>query len=1162
MSLTTATRLNSDLSTLMSIPVELASSADASTTGCTRAACRGHAAAKAAHGASCVNDARVQLCDSRFTGAKSATGSHAFTASEAALLGLNTFHGPAESAAAACSNAQSSAGGSGSSGTRVGSNAGSKDDCSTDDRADKGCGKAGDAVHGAGAAGATGRAACSGGSACSGSAGGAAGTGGEAAWAEQEAGVARELGLPANFNPLVTRCIIRNGVMLNSKESRQHSLHLYDLIKKGMTRTAAVVMALTMSIPVWVNDAQARPAAGLPVNISATNATVTHNPNLNDLSIHSTAPNSLLIWDSFNVDAGHSVTFSSDARGAASFLNVVKGGGRSHINGMLKTQANTTGTGPATGAKSFNVYIINPDGITLGTKSSVSGIKNLYLGTAKPDQKLMDRFKDSNPAAAAIGMDSLPDTLGMGKVKMFNRISADNIKVNAGQIVIGEADEVLSVATDKTGLELHSSTGRIDIGGKLDSKMGNQLLTYRQFLENRGLKAAGKDEVNAHGTHAKGLYVDHSDAFAIYEGSDFHEGLKETVNNGHGPVTENRLNQKLWLADDIVLDYDNTPGQYGYEFTGSFDGAFNTITLTGEVRDNGKGNVHGIFGKASNASFSNLKIMSDGLALDSSLNGKELHFGALAGVLDNATVNNVEIRGFELDLNGNALHADSSIGALAGTVKGHNKMSNTTASWSTFTADELSAARTGDKVGNFAGRIDGSIDKAWMVYSPAHTPEHTGTAVLAAVGSGDGSAIAGSFAQAWQKAHHELTTSGMSSEQASDFLYTSYATDGSLADGTLSGRYKGFMQPFFIEDFNFTYDGTSHNYADLVNNEGFDINAHLNKNNGLDYSQSNAGQHEFVFTTSDKSGAGGHDFYFSYSHAGDTWDKNGGGSGSIHDRNNRHDSMSGTGTLNINKKQLTVNIKDQTVVEGTQANTAIDSTTVENIDQITAALGKGDSLADLNLSLKVDPVTGEITAEHNNGNYEIIVNKGNLTVTPKPVPQPQPQPEPQPLPKPEPAPNPQPAPQPMPEPAPLPQPQPVPPVQPEQQFSAADLEGTAGSQTKCQNCNSYESADLQGLLSLHNLAYMDLSQMDYTTEILAALDDGIAPEKLGAFIAQRNSSGKPEHQELPEQPSPLQVADSMTEQNTSEQTGTAAAAARAAAAASSTGVILTMQAAY
>lgn len=278
MSLTTATRLNSDLSTLMSIPVELASSADASTTGCTRAACRGPAAAKAAHGASCGNGARVQLCDSRFTGAKSATGSHAFTASEAALLGLNTFHGPAEHAAAACSNAQSSAGGNGISGTSVGSNAGSKSDCSTDDRADKGSGKAGDAVHGAGAAGVTGRAACSGGSACSGSAGGAAGTGGEAAWAEQEAGVARELGLPANFNPLVTRCIIRNGVMLNSKESRQHSLHLYDLIKKGMTRTAAVVMALTMSIPVWVNDAQARPAAGLPVNISATNATVTHNP--------------------------------------------------------------------------------------------------------------------------------------------------------------------------------------------------------------------------------------------------------------------------------------------------------------------------------------------------------------------------------------------------------------------------------------------------------------------------------------------------------------------------------------------------------------------------------------------------------------------------------------------------------------------------------------------------------------------------------------------------------------------------------------------------------------------------------------------------------------------------------------------------------------------
>ena len=768
--------------------------------------------------------------------------------------------------------------------------------------------------------------------------------------------------------------------------------------------------------------------------------------------------NALLIWKSFNLSRGYSVYFTNGSQGNqdVSFLNVVKGPGRSNIYGYIN------------GDNRSNFYLINPNGIHLGKTSRIQGFNQVYLGTHKVSPKLLEKFKDGTAPAITLG--DLPNTKGMGKVSLLGDIDAKHIKVNGSQIVIRDAQRLNS--TNKLqSMELHSSTGRIDVGGRVTDK--------DEFERITGLTGISSDKTKANGSHEQDQYVTHFGQTAIYNNI----ANPEHVYAGNNLV--NRLPQdrdgEYWLADDIVLDYKDSQALREQAFTGKLDGAFHTIKLTGTIDDNAQAEQnHGLFGKLDGAKINDLKLMSDELKVDPKLQGHKVSLGAVAGTIKDSSLRNVEVVDLAVDVGSVKLSQDSSIGALAGKLEGTNELSNVISSFDAKTHDALAAQKQANQlqqVGTLAGSNTGTIKSSMLIAGI-----NTGKQALAAVGADNsGINIATSYNQAYQNALQTLKAQGKSEQEAKQLLSEVFvsATD---KQGTVTAmKHKGFLKPFFIEDYSFTYDGTSHNYKDLVNNEGFDLENSITKlNPKLDYSQKNAGQYGYQFTTREENKDLGHDFYFDYQYAGDTWQ----GDGKAQ-RSDREASLDGVGTLNINKKTINITIADQTIEHDGTPNLTVDKTTIKDWDKLQQSLIPGDKLTDLNIVLNVKG--DKLTAQSNSDNYELIVTDGTLTLKPAPVP---PAPPVDPQPQPQPQPDPQPVP-PLPQPAPLPEvmPKPTPQV-------SLDL----GAQSKCQNCTNYESSRFLPFAWLVDHSVMSLAGLDFSQAMFAALDMGIEPHKLGANL--------------------------------------------------------------
>lgn len=730
---------------------------------------------------------------------------------------------------------------------------------------------------------------------------------------------------------------------------------------------ASAIAALTFS-----SQLMAAPRNMLPVLDHAVNAGLTTTPAGTAMQITGSGNNALMVWKEFNVGKGASVTFSADRGQAMSFLNVVKGPGASYIDGRIAATKNN-----------INVYLINPNGIHLSNTSQMFNFNKVYLGTNKPSQELMDKFKQA--ALPPINLDALPSNRGMGKVVALNTIEASDIKINAGHIVIGSIDNTLSKNTLPQSLELCSSIDRIDIGGDLDKQHAATGKSYREFLKDNGYTAATSNDIKSSGSLKKNTFVDHSKEIAIYEADQL-----DRVNQN--------LDKNFWLADDIVVN-DHTPlgKDQGKAFTGSFDGAFNSITYAMEAD---KAGDYGLFGKLDGASVKNLKIVNSNVDTDAKVAGQKLNIGALAGSAKDSEIVNVEISNFDVLLD-DATHIDkqSSIGALVGSMEGNNTLNNVLSTYNSDAEESLDTAKQQGflvNAGTLIGSHAGTLTKHNVVVG-AHSFDNSS---LDGIGkSNNASTVATTFADG----ANEALNSGMTIDE----LYESYAIDGSVNSPNLKLKHKTFLKPFYVEDFNYTYDGTKHDYHQLVNNEGFDLDNLVTKTNQTDFVQQNAGNHVFELTTRKESIDNGHDYFFSYKYADETWDNQAGGDAAMQDRTHRHDSASGIATLNINKKKVVVDIANQVIADGKQPNLKPGKDTIENYDElINIGLVKGDKFDDLNLSLTVRP-DGSIVGSSNSHNYEVEINNGTLTVIkpPKPTPnpgesiKPQPQPQPQTPPK-------------------------------------------------------------------------------------------------------------------------------------------------------------------
>lgn len=836
---------------------------------------------------------------------------------------------------------------------------------------------------------------------------------------------------------------------------------------KPMLSTLFLATAVAVGMPTAL---AARPT-GLPVIDKANNAHISQDHTSLTITSEKDKNNALLLWKNFNVQGGKSVKFAIDGVQAntkpVSFLNVVTGPGRSNIDGNVVDVSNITGK--------VNFYLINPNGINVSESANIANMRSVYLGTQKVSQKLLDQFK--NGAAPAIEMAALPNNKGMGKVSLIGTVKADNLKINGSQIVIADASNI--VTADRQGsVELHSSTNRIDVGGAKQDKAS--------FEKRSGLKGVSGKQVKASGAHDNGQYVEHFDQKAIYS----IPLLDNPYDSNNFDEIANDLNGNYWLADDLVVGAnDRLIGDQA--FTGEIDGAFHTIKFTGELSKNGQSADYGVFGKLDGAHIANLKVMSEKLVVKGDLKGSKINLGAVAGTIKDSTLHNVEVVDFNYSFAQGLVSADSALGALAGKSEGKNTFSNVLSYYDVATQDMLgqkAALGQLQYIGSLVGNNEGTINTNLLVSGISQAKSQY---KLNAIAMGNKQDVSSDINSAYDKALQALMAQGKSKQQAETELNSTYAFS-LLEQGGKStvvfGANKGFLKPFFIEDFNFTYDGKIHNYEDLVNNEGFKLENLLSKNNNLNYAQKDAGNYGFNFVTRVENQDLGHEYFFSYQYAGDTWDQSQGGSLALQNRSNRADALMGVGTLNINKKTISLELKDQTIEHDGKPNLEINRDTINNYDQVIGSLVHGDKIDDLHLSLQLNGST--ISASANSNNYEVVIKDGVLTKKPAPVPTPDPLPQPQPQPQPEPQPLPQPQPEEKPEvnPNPLPQEPEFNPQDKPNDDSNKSFADLVGAQSKCQNCSHYEQDKFLPFARLMDNSYVSLAGLDFSEMVFSYLD--------------------------------------------------------------------------
>ena len=854
------------------------------------------------------------------------------------------------------------------------------------------------------------------------------------------------------------------------------------LLGAGLGSSSAAYAAPRPTFPQL--EANFKPAQGVYIS-DETNSRMT---------ITATKPNALLKWQSFDVARGNTLEFASGGSHEVSFLNIVTGATSSRIDGTIKAKT----------GDNINFYLLNPHGITLSSSGALEDLKSVYLGTSKPTAELIAKVNSAGdkPLQLADLKDSLSLGRGMGRVELLGSVQSTDLVLNGSQIVIGDIDTVLNVGEGdiasvpniegngaySSSLEVLSSTGRIDIGYDGDEELKQ---AYKDVLAEHGLVPEGTTSSEGQVT-----FVDHFDEQLIANTEDFRNKI---YNKG-----ANKDN-KFWLATD--LDFNAEAGwdeEYftqiqNMTFSGQLDGTFHSITYQGEVvrPTGGAGSAqdsYGLFGKLDGATVKNLKVVNSAWNVKDTANPVQI--GALAGAITNSTLENVEVENFRIE--GAAdLASDSVIGGVAGLIDAGNHFTNV--------MGNIAAVDSADGVaiGTFAGKVTSPMDIQGVAVGYSTDPD---LAALSAIGviDGDGidvSAIASDLNAAYDQALERM---------GKDDLYAAYAVGGDSTQGTASLKHKGFLRPFFIEDYNYTYDGTKHDYKDLVSNEWFDLEQYVHKSDtSPDYVQKNAGQYYFDFTTADVAqddSLAGHDFYFSYQYAAETWDDPDGlGAEWKRDADKMPaDGLVGQGFLNINKKPIRIEVNDQTITEGDQPNTDVGKDTIGNYDDVVNNTVPGD---DLGLTITVPDNFGQggddlISVEITNPNYEPEVVPGDLTVKPKPQPEPQPEPTPEPGPTPEPIPEPTPNPDHIPEPAPEPSPAPVPQPQPQPVIpdeNKNDLQETLGlveTERKCVYCTDLNPYNRTGITQLHNSVRVNLATMDYSKPIFAALERGVSPAAL------------------------------------------------------------------
>lgn len=301
-----------------------------------------------------------------------------------------------------------------------------------------------------------------------------------------------------------------------------------------------------------------------------------------EVNITSTTKNNVISWQDFSIAKDETVKFDGGNK-TNNYLNIIRGANTSQIDGKIEG--------------GNDVYIVNPNGVIFGKGASVN-VGNLYVSTRYVSDDVAQNAYSANNMATV--MDSTDKKMASDVVNM-GHISADKV------VAEGKNIRFMNTAgnmTDANTIELRSDDGYIHVGnadGVSDAKY------------------SGKTT----GTSGTAINIDWYKTVS----ADDVKNNKSIIGAG-GSSSGNYM-----LTENVVLDDSENNITPVSNFTGKFDGMFNTVS---KANINSAGEA-GIFGTTDGARIENFGVVNS--RVNSNL--KNMGAGAIVGNAKNSILKNV-----------------------------------------------------------------------------------------------------------------------------------------------------------------------------------------------------------------------------------------------------------------------------------------------------------------------------------------------------------------------------------------------------------------------------------------------------------------------------------------------------------------------------------------
>ena len=301
-----------------------------------------------------------------------------------------------------------------------------------------------------------------------------------------------------------------------------------------------------------------------------------------EVNITSTTKNNVISWQDFSIAKDETVKFDGGNK-TNNYLNIIRGANTSQIDGKIEG--------------GNDVYIVNPNGVILGKGASVN-VGNLYVSTRYVSDDVAKNAYSANNMATV--MDSTDKKMVSDVVNM-GHISADKV------VAEGKNIRFMNTAGNMTNantVELRSDDGYIHVGN---------------------VDGAGDAKYSGKTTGPSGTAIN-IDWYKTVSADDV-KNNKSIIGAG-GSNSGNYM-----LTENVVLDGSENNITPVSNFTGKFDGMFNTVS---NANINSAGEA-GIFGTTDGARIENFGVVNS--IVNSNL--KNMGAGAIVGNAKNSILKNV-----------------------------------------------------------------------------------------------------------------------------------------------------------------------------------------------------------------------------------------------------------------------------------------------------------------------------------------------------------------------------------------------------------------------------------------------------------------------------------------------------------------------------------------